>query len=356
VTSRADEEPIRPRALHLPDVAVLVASALASLGLMWVIFAQFLPLSGGFGFALCWYLGFIAIYGTVVAQVDGTVVAADRVAGVVITSAAIAILVPLVLIVAFVLGKGIGALTANFFTQTQEFIGPLSAATEGGALHAIVGTFQQIGLAMLISVPLGLLTAVFLNEVGGPFARPVRMFVDAMSGVPSIVAGLFIYAIWVVGAGQGFSGLAAAFALSILMLPTVTRTVEEVLRLVPDGLREASLALGSKQWRTTWSVVLPTARSGLVTAVILGVARAIGETAPLIMTSFGASLLNANPLQGAQSSLPLFVYSQIRSFKASQITRAYTGALVLIFLVLGLFMIARLIGSSVGRAARRHRR
>jgi phosphate transport system permease protein len=140
------------------------------------------------------------------------------------------------------------------------------------------------------------------------------------------------------------------------MLPTVTRTVEEVLRLVPDGLREASLALGSKQWRTTWSVVLPTARSGLITAVILGVARAIGETAPLIMTSFGASLLNANPVEGAQSSLPLFVYTQIRSPKAAQITRAYTAALVLIFLVLGLFLLARLVGSGIGRAARRQRR
>ena len=135
------------------------------------------------------------------------------------------------------------------------------------------------------------------------------MFVDAMSGVPSIVAGLFVYAVWV--SEFGFSGFAAALALSISMLPTITRTCEEVLRLVPDGLREASLALGATEWRTTWSVVLPTAQAGLITAVILGVARAVGETAPLIATAFGASPMNANPFHGPQAALPLFVYKQI---------------------------------------------
>jgi phosphate transport system permease protein len=208
---------------------------------------------------------------------------------------------------------------------------------------------------VVLSVPIGLLCAVFMNEIGGPLKRPVRLFVDAMSGVPSIVAGLFIYAVWVVGLHKGFSGLAAALALSILMLPTVTRTSEEVLRLVPDGLREASLAMGVSEWRTVWGVVLPTARGGLITAVILGVARAVGETAPLIMTSFGASLLNWNPLHGAQSSLPLFVYEQIRSPRPAQIQRAWTGALVLIALVLGLFSLARYLGYRTAQGGRSKR-
>src|SRR5207244_746388 len=160
--------------------------------------------------------------------------------------------------------------------------------------------------------------------------RPVRIFVDAMSGVPTIVAGLFIFAFWIVGLGHGFSGFAATLAISVSMLPTITRTAEEVLRLVPDGLREASYALGSGEWRTTKGVVLPTAKSGLVTAVILGVARAIGETAPLIMTAFGSSIMNANPFSGAQDSLPLFVFRQIRQPEVALQQRAWAGALVLI--------------------------
>ena len=165
-----------------------------------------------------------------------------------------------------------------------------------------------------------------------------------MSGVPSIVAGLFIYAVWIVQFGHGFSGFAASLALAVLMLPTITRTAEEVLRLVPDGLREASLALGAPEWRTTMRVVLPTARSGLITAVILGVARAVGETAPLIMTSFGATTMNVNPFDGAQASLPLSVYQLVSNPFASQQERAYAGAFILILTVLALFTLARLLG------------
>jgi phosphate transport system permease protein len=166
-----------------------------------------------------------------------------------------------------------------------------------------------------------------------------------MSGVPSIVAGLFIYAVWVVGLQRGFSGFGAALALAILMLPTVTRTAEEVLRLVPDGLREGSLALGGSEWRTVWSVVLPTARSGLITAVILGIARAVGETAPLILTSFGSSVLNTNPLDGPQEALPHFVYQYISYNPGTgPYQRAWAAAATLTILVLALFTAARLLG------------
>ena len=191
-------------------------------------------------------------------------------------------------------------------------------------------------------MPLGITTAVFLNEIGGRLRRPVRMFVDAMSGVPSIVAGLFIYAIVVLR--FGYSGFAAALALSVIMLPTITRTSEEVLRLVPGGLREASLAMGATEWRTTWTVVLPTARSGLVTAVLLGVARAVGDTAALIATAGGFDSMNSNPFHGQQDSLPLFIYKQVRlGLLSSQTQRAWTGALVLLLIVLFLFTAARML-------------
>jgi phosphate transport system permease protein len=178
-----------------------------------------------------------------------------------------------------------------------------------------------------------------------------------MSGVPSIVAGLFIYAVWVVALQRGFSGFAASLALAILMLPTITRTTEVVLRLVPDGLREGSLALGGTEWRTVWQVVLPTARSGLITAVILGVARAVGETAPLILTAFGASVMNADPFQGDQEALPYLIYDYIRRYNpgTGPYQRGWAAAVVLIALVLVLFTLARLLGSATSIEGRQRR-
>ena len=196
----------------------------------------------------------------------------------------VGLLVPLVLVVGYTVYRGYSALRAHFFFDTLRTTGPSSKASDGGAAHAIIGTLEQVGLAMLMSVPLGVATALFLNEIRGRMARPVRLIVDAMSAIPSIVAGLFIYAVFVLGLGYGLSGFAGALALAVLMLPTVTRTAEVVLRLVPGGLREGALALGGTEWRMAKQVILPTARAGLVTAVILGVARAVGETAPLLLT------------------------------------------------------------------------
>lgn len=354
------EIPRRPRDFHVGDASVLVGSAISSFALTWLIFERLAPLDGALGFALTWFGAFAGIYWFVVNETEGRLAAADRVAAAVIAVGALALLVPLVLIVGYVVVKGVQAMSPAFFTKTLQFVGPLDDAKEGGALHAIVGTLEQVAIAVVISVPLGVLTAIYLNEVGGRFARPVRMVVDAMSGVPSIVAGLFVYAIWIVQFQNDFSGLAAGFALSILMLPTITRTSEEVLRLVPGGLREGALALGAPEWRATWSVVLPTARAGVITAVVLGMARAAGETAPLIMTSFGASVMNANALKSPQDSLPLFVFNLIRSPQPAQIARAWTGALVLVVLVLVLFSIARAVGSggasrSIARVMRRFR-
>ena len=266
------------------------------------------------------------------------------VTGVVMAAAAL-VITALVLILVFVVQRGSHALTGHFFTQTLAAVGPLDPAKAGGAANALVGSLEQVAIATALTVPLGVMTAVYLNEVGGRASNVVRFFVDAMSGIPSIVAGLFVFTVWVVDLHKGFSGIAAAFALGILMLPTVTRTCEEVLKLVPGGLREASAALAAPEWKTAFLVVLPAARAGLVTAVILGVARVAGETAPLLLTAFGNSATNANPLHGAQSSLPLFVYQQVRSPVHAQIDRAWVGALVLLVTVLIFFVAARLVSA-----------
>lgn len=327
------------------DAVELVGSAAAAIGLTWVLFERLLPLEGAFGAALVAYVAFLAIYRTVVQQQHGKLAANDRVVTALVWSVGGLVVALLVLVVGYVVLRGLPSLRPSFFSETLATTGALDDATEGGGLHSIVGTFQQVGLALLISLPVALVTAVYLNEVGGRLARPVRFVIDALSGIPSIVAGLFIYAVWIVPTGWGYSGWAASLALSIVMLPTICRTALEMLRLVPDGLREAALALGAPRWAVTWKVVLPTARSGLVTAVILGVARAVGETAPVLLTAFGASVLNANPFTAPQDNLPLFVWKQIASFKDSQQERAWVGAFVLIVLVLAAFTLARVIGN-----------
>lgn len=352
----ADEPRRRTSTFTRPDLAALLACGAGSYALVWLSFYRFGLFSGFLGFLVVWLITFLLVYGVVVRDLEDRIAATDKLMAVVVATGSSLVLLPLALIVGYVIVRGIPGLTGSFLVQDLRLTGPLDDGSSGGFGHALLGTLQQIPLTLLLSVPLALLTAVFLNEVRGPLRRPVRVFVDAMSGTPSIVAGLFIYSVWVVRLGQGFSGFAASLALSVLMLPTVTRTAEEVLRLVPDGLREASLALGAPRWKTAWSVVLPTARSGLITAVILGLARAVGETAPLIMTSFGLTTFNANPFEGPQASLSLSVFQNISSPFAAQIERSWAGALTLVTLVLVLFTIARLVGGRrPGATARRWR-
>ena len=338
------ESKIRIRTIETIDVTVMIGSAISAFALSQLLYETILPVSGALGFLLTWYVFFIAISWLAVREIRGTVRAKDHLARVAVWTGASLAIIPLVLVVLYVIGKGYHSLRPQFFSQDQRYVGALSDSTEGGGAHAIIGTLQQVGIASLIAVPLGITTAVYMNEVKGRLAKPLRTVVDAMSAVPSIVAGLFIYAAWILALGNQQTGLAGSLALSVLFLPTVTRTAEVVLRLVPGGLREASLALGGTEWRTTSRVVLPTSRSGLVTAVILGVARVIGETAPLILTVGGAFIMNWNPLVGKQDSLPFFVFRLIRFPQEAQIARAWTGALVLLILVLVLFVIARAIG------------
>jgi phosphate transport system permease protein len=354
---------IRPRSFHRGDAIVLGGAAASSFALVWLVYTEVLGLQGVFGFGVWWYAAFLVMYGFAVRELRGWLLAKDAVMTVVIGTASVAMLVPLLMIISYVLYQGVHLISGHFLVSTVASCGPLDPPSCGGVGHAIVGTLEQVGLAVVIAVPLAVLCAVFLNEVRGPLIRPVQLVIDAMSGVPSIVAGLFIFAVWVVGLHRGFSGFAGSLALSILMLPTVTRTSLEVLRPVPDGLREGALALGASEWRTVWSVVLPTARSGLITAVILGVARSVGETAPLIVTTFGSSALNANPFSGPQEALPLFVYSYITfNPKTSSPQLAWGAAVGLTCLVLALFTAARVAGvvlsveSRERRAAKRSRR
>jgi len=222
----------------------------------------------------------------------------------------------------------------------------------------MLGSLEQLGIATMLAVPLGVLAAVFLAEVGGLLAHPVRIIVTAMTALPEIVAGLFIYATVILTLGTRQDGLAAGLALTVMMLPIVTRASEMMLRMVPNSLREASYALGASQWRTVWNVVLPTARSGLTTVTVLGMARVVGETAPLLFTAGLTNFLNANPFHGPQTGLPLLIWADIRiTPSANMIERGFGAGLALLLMVLILFTAARMLGGKApGELTRRQRR
>lgn len=351
--------PRRSRDVRLEDVGVLVGSAAAAVATVWLVFDQLTLLSGPFGFVVCALLVFLALFWVVTRELHGRLVANDRLLCVAAVLGAVAVAVPLALMIGFLVVKGWHLLRLTLFTQDLKGVAEIPIPGDhktGGVAHAIVGTLEEVGLAVVFGVPIGVTTAVFINEVGGRFTQTVRTVVTAMSGLPAIMAGLFIYSIWVIGVSRyipyvsGFTGLAGAFALTIILVPSITRTTEEVLKVVPGGLREASMALGAPEWRTVWSVVLPTARTGMMTAVVLGVARAVGETAPLLFTIFGNTVMNANPFNGAQESLPLFIWTNVKSSYQTRIDLAYAAALVLVVLVLLLFTFTRVLAARQGRA------
>jgi phosphate transport system permease protein len=266
----------------------------------------------------------------------------NRLATVLLGLAVLVALLPLASVLYFTVVKGLIRFGGYFLQHSMRGVGPLDAT--GGAYHAIIGTLEQVGIATLIAVPLGLLAAIYTVEYGkGRLAALVRFFTDVMTGVPSIVAGLFIYAFWVLALGRGFSGFAAALALTILMLPTIVRSAEEMLKLVPDALREASLALGIPRWRTILSVVLPTASAGIITGVMLAIARVAGETAPLLLTALNFDSINVDPFHGQQAALPTFIFAQAGVPQQVAIDRAWAGALTLVLIILVLSLVARAI-------------
>ena len=260
-----------------------------------------------------------------------------------IIAAAVIAFLPWMSILASVATKGITALRPNFFFRDMRTTTPDDELTLGGAAHALLGTFTMVVIATVITLPLGILSGVYVTEIRGRLTKLVRFVVQSMSGVPSIVAGLFIYTTYV-DATNSFSAFAGALALGVLMLPTVARTSEEVLKLVPEDIRGASYALGSRQWRTILYVVLPTVRSGLTTAAILGVARVIGETAPLLLTSLSNTSFVFNPIKGPMASMPMYVFGLLQIGTEYAIARAWAGSLVLLLIVFALFVVARKLG------------
>ena len=330
------------------DLLAVGGAALGAVATTALLFLQLAPLSGTLGFVLVTYALFLVLYAVLVSFDETTTAVRDRVAAAVVHSLAAVLMAALVLVVAYTLARGLGALrNLNFFTSDLQAAGPLEPLTVGGVLHGVVGTLQQITIALLITIPVGISCAVFLNEVPGRFSRFVRTIVEAMTALPSVVVGLFIYATLILSLGFGKSGFAAAVAISVEMLPIIIRAADVVLRLVAGSLKEASYALGAGHWRTVWHVTLPTARSGLTTAVILGTARGIGETTPVLLTAGFTAALNANPFSGPQVSLPLLAFSLVKSPQQTMIERGFGAAAVLMLLVLLLFVIARVIG---GRA------
>jgi phosphate transport system permease protein len=347
---------MRPHDFGVKDIALLLLAALSSFCLVWVIFNQLTVLSGGFGFLVCWYICFVALTWIGAAQVVDRRVATDRVVAIFVVSAALLVVSLVLFIVVWVAYKAIPSIHwGSLFTKDQhkfEVAAPNALATVG-VLHAVIGTLEQVLIAALLGVPAAIATAIFLNEVRGRGVRIVRTVVTAMSGTPSVVAGIFIYSILILTHVLTYSGFAASLALTVILLPSVTRVVEEVLRVVPSGLREASAALGAPQWRTTWSVVLPTARSGVVTAVLLGIARIVGETAPLLFTAFGSQVINTNPFSQPQEALPLEIWSNVGTAQSVLIDLAFQAAFVLMCIVLFLFVLARIFSRTKGKRGRK---
>ncbi len=253
-------------------------------------------------------------------------------------------LVPLVLVLYFLLHKGLGAWSESFFTTDPTGNTFFKNSSIGGIKSAILGTIEMVALASVIAIPIGVGVALWLVEYGKSswFANLVRFFVDVLTGVPSIVFGLFIYIVLVVGTGSSYAGYKGSLALSLLMLPVVIRSAEVVLLLVPNALRESALALGAARWKVVFRVVLPTAVTGMLTGILLAIARAAGETAPLLFTAANTNTTTLN-LGQFMNSLPVQIYNDVTSPTQSVVNRAWGAALTLVLLILILNLLARLV-------------
>ncbi|MFE9173531.1 phosphate ABC transporter permease PstA [Streptomyces kebangsaanensis] len=335
----AEKRPSSLRGASLPKWSPY-AIALGSLAL-----AVLIGTLGGLHSRVQWGLiaALLFILGTygVSARVEGRRQAKDRVATSLVWVAFLLAVVPLVSLVWTTVQRGVKVLDVYFLTHSMGVV----ADTEpgGGIYHAIIGSLEQVGLATLIGAPIGVLTAIYLVEYGrGRLAQAVTFFVDVMTGIPSIVAGLFILSLMLIFKMQPF-GFAGSLALAILMMPVVVRSTEEMLKLVPNELREASLALGVPKWRTILKVVLPTSIGGITTGIVLSIARIAGETAPVLLLVFGNPFINTNPFEGAQSSLPLYIYQQYANSVGSGAAydRAWAASLTLIAFVMILNLGAR---------------
>ncbi|GHF70436.1 phosphate ABC transporter permease PstA [Streptomyces thermodiastaticus] len=311
-----------------------------------IVVAVAIGLGAGLHSTVQWGLiaALLAVGGTyaVAARVEGRRQARDRVATSLVWVCFLVAVIPLASLIWATLRRGVKVLDGYFLTHSMA--GVADTEPGGGVYHALLGTLEQVGLATVIAVPVGVLTAVYLVEYGrGGLARAVTFFVDVMTGIPSIVAGLFVLSFWILILKMGYSGFAGSLALAILMMPVVVRSTEEMLKLVPRELREASLALGVPKWRTILKVVLPTSLGGIVTGVMLSIARVTGETAPVLLLVWGTNFINANPFSDPQASLPLFIYQQYANSAGAGAAydRAWAAALTLIAFVMILNLVAR---------------
>jgi phosphate transport system permease protein len=348
----ARHAPPEPRPLSIlraGDVLSIIGAAAAALALSGLLWTELAPFTGVLGYVVVTWLLFAVFYAALIAFDENRPTVRDRISAVVVQSLGLLVVCVLLFVIAYTIFEGLPAIThANFYTQDMRAARPADPLTKGGVVHAVLGTLLEVGIAMAIAIPLGLLAAVFLAEVPGRLSRFVRTVVEAMTALPDILAGLFIYATLILVVFHRPSGFAAACALAVTAIPIVCRAADVVLRLVPGGLTEASYALGSSHWSTVRLVTLPTARSGLATAVILGTARAIGETAPVLLTSQITGYTNLNPFSGSMESLPLMAFKLTQEPEPGEVSRGFGAAVVLLALVIVLFTIARLAG---GRGA-----
>ena len=344
ISQVSPQKPWRPKLKNLlPEVLGALFTSVSTLLIVAVT-----PLKGKLGFAIVLIIMSIVVSSLVSGIRRDKKAALNSTTTVLVYIASAFVIIPLFSILYEILRLGVGGLSFGIFTKDMSLTSADSPLTEGGLLHALIGTLYVVVLASILSTPVGLLASLYIVEVKGRFAGLVRFFIQAMSGIPSIVAGLFIYAIWMINMGNSYNAVAGAGALAILMIPTVARTSEEVLKLIPSDLREAGLALGATQWRTVAMIIIPAAKSGLVTAVILGIARVAGETAPLLLTIGGADAINLNPFSGNSSAMPYYVWKNYSLGNPESISRAWLGVLVLMIVVFIFFSLARFFGRSKG--------
>jgi len=320
-------------------IAAILTGAIGASPFVWLLIAGVITL----GATTAWS-----------AAVEGRRKATDRAMTLLVIGAFALAMLPLLSLVYTVVSKGLARFDGEFLTSSMRGV----LADGGGALHAAVGTLTITLLAALAAVPVGVLAAIYLVEYGkGKLKRAITFFVDVMMGIPSIVAGLFAFALFALFMGPGVRmGVMGSVALAVLMIPIVIRSTEEMLMVVPNALREASYALGVPKWLTVVRVVLPTALAGIVTGVMLSIARVIGETAPLLITTGSITSTNLNPFDGRMANLPVFVYEEYKFPGVppeAYIERAWAGALLLILIVMALFLAARLIARRYGVEIRR---
>ena len=336
--------PTKPWAKSAKDRILGLTFLFAAIAFSY-FFVAATEMKGKLAYAFIFFVAYGVITSTHSFIIRGPQAAKDSFVSTLVSLGAVVTVIPIASILFTVVQKGLPGLHLGILSNDMSMATPTDPIPTGGVLHAITGTLTLVVLALIMSVPIGILTALYLTEIKGRFAGPIRFLVQAMSGVPSIVAGLFILSAVLYPITKNYSALMGALALAVLMIPTIARTSEEVLLLIPNELREAGTALGGTQWRTVAMIVLPAARSGLMTAIILGIARIAGETAPLLLLTGGGDKVNPNPFSGSVGSLPYYIWKSFNAGSPEAITRAWAGLLILMILVLILFVAARALSN-----------